>query len=180
SMTMPNEVYRANIDGSGATELSKANDAFISSFNLKPAEEVTWTGALGRKVAGWIIKPANFNPRKKWPLVVLIHGGPQGAWNDNWGYRWNPQVWANNGYVVFTPNPRGSTGYGQQFVNEISGDWGGKVFTDLSNGVAMVSALPYVDKNRIGAARSEEHTSELQSPCNIVCRLLLEIKIDSN
>ncbi len=152
SMTMPNEVYRANIDGSGATELSKANDAFISSFSLKPAEEVTWTGALGRKVAGWIIKPANFNPRKKWPLVVLIHGGPQGAWNDNWGYRWNPQVWANNGYVVFTPNPRGSTGYGQQFVNEISGDWGGKVFTDLSNGVAMVSALPYVDKNRIGAA----------------------------
>jgi len=152
SMTTPNEVYRANIDGSGVTELSKANDTFISSFNLRPAEEVTWTGALGRKVAGWIIKPANFNARRKWPLVVLIHGGPQGAWNDNWGYRWNPQVWANNGYVVFTPNPRGSTGYGQQFVNEISGDWGGKVFTDISNGVAMVSGLPYVDKNRIGAA----------------------------
>ncbi len=152
SMTTPNEVYRANIDGSGVTELSKANDTFISSFNLKPAEEVTWTGALGRKVAGWIIKPANFNARRKWPLVVLIHGGPQGAWNDNWGYRWNPQVWANNGYVVFTPNPRGSTGYGQQFVNEISGDWGGKVFTDISNGVAMVSGLPYVDRNRIGAA----------------------------
>jgi len=152
SMTTPNEVYRANIDGSGVTELSKANDTFISSFNLKPAEEVTWTGGLGRKVAGWIIKPANFNPRKKWPLVVLIHGGPQGAWNDNWGYRWNPQVWANNGYVVFTPNPRGSTGYGQQFVDEISGDWGGRVFTDISNGVAMVSAFSYVDKNRIGAA----------------------------
>ncbi len=152
SMTTPNEVYRASIDGSGVTELSKTNDAFISPFNLKPAEEVTWTGGLGRKVAGWIIKPANFNPRKKWPLVVLIHGGPQGAWNDNWGYRWNPQVWANNGYLVFTPNPRGSTGYGQQFVNEISGDWGGKVFTDISNGVAMVSALPYIDKNRIGAA----------------------------
>src|SRR5437867_2727718 len=137
TMTTPNEVYRANIDGSGVTELSKANDRFISSFNLRPAEEVTWTGALGRKVAGWIIKPANFNARRKWPLVVLIHGGPQGAWNDNWGYRWNPQVWANNGYVVFTPNPRGSTGYGQQFVNEISGDWGGAVVTDISTGVAM-------------------------------------------
>ena len=87
SMTTPNEVYRANIDGSGVTELSKTNDTFISPFNLKPAEEVTWTGGLGRKVAGWILKPANFNPRKKWPLVVLIHGGPQGAWNDNWGYR---------------------------------------------------------------------------------------------
>src|SRR2546425_7009065 len=152
SMTTPNEVYRANIDGSGVTELSKANDTFISSFNLKPAEEVTWTGALGRKVAGWIIKPVNFNARRKWPLVILIHGGPQGAGNDKWGYPWNPPVWGHNGYVVFTPNPRGSTGYGQQFVNEISGDWGGKVFTDISNGVAMVSALPYVDKNRIGAA----------------------------
>src|SRR5947207_1107114 len=152
SMTTPHQVYRANIDGSGVAELSKQNDRFISSFNLKPAEEVTWTGAMGRTVAGWIIKPANFNARRKSPLVGLIHGGPQGAWNDNWGYRWNPQVWANNGYVVFTPNPRGSTGYGQQFVNEISGDWGGKVFTDISNGVAMVSALPYIDKNRIGAA----------------------------
>lgn len=152
SMTTPNEVYRANIDGTGVTELTKVNDAFVSSFNLKPAEEVTWNGALGRKVAGWIVKPANFNPRRKWPLVVLIHGGPQGAWNDNWGYRWNPQVWANNGYVAFMPNPRGSTGYGQQFVNEISGDWGGKAFTDISNGVAMVAGFPYVDKARIGAA----------------------------
>ncbi|PYS33804.1 MAG: S9 family peptidase [Acidobacteria bacterium] len=153
TMTAPNEIYRADTNGGvGVSELSKANDAFVSTFNLKSAEEVTWTGALGAKVMGWIVKPANFNPRKKYPLVVLIHGGPQGAWNDNWGYRWNPQVWANNGYVVFTPNPRGSTGYGQQFVNEISGDWGGKVFNDISNGVAMVSALPYIDKNRIGAA----------------------------
>src|SRR5207247_1127996 len=106
----------------------------------------------------WIVKPANFNPRRKYPLAVLIHGGPQGAWNDNWGYRWNPQIFANAGYVVFMPNPRGSTGYGQQFVAEISGDWGGKVFVDISNGVAMAAGLPYVDKERIGAAgaRSEE------------------------
>lgn len=152
SMTKPSEVYRANGDGSGALPLTVANGALIRSFNLQPAEETTWTGAMGTKVAGWIVKPSNFSPRRKYPLVVLIHGGPQGAWNDSWGYRWNPQVFANAGYVVFMPNPRGSTGYGQQFVNEISGDWGGKVFLDIKNGVAQTIALPYVDKNRLGAA----------------------------
>jgi len=152
SMTRPSEVYRANADGSSVTALTTTNDALLAPFNLKAAEEVTWTGAAGAKVAGWIIKPANFNPRRKYPLAVLIHGGPQGAWNDNWGYRWNPQIFANAGYVVFMPNPRGSTGYGQQFVNEISGDWGGKVFIDIKNGVAQTAALPYIDKSRIGAA----------------------------
>lgn len=150
SMTKPSEVYRANADGSGVNALTTTNDALLAPFNLKSAEEVTWTGAAGAKVAGWIVKPANFNPRRKYPLAVLIHGGPQGAWNDNWGYRWNPQIYANAGYVVFMPNPRGSTGYGQQFVNEISGDWGGKVFIDIKNGVAQTAALPYVDKIRIG------------------------------
>jgi dipeptidyl aminopeptidase/acylaminoacyl peptidase len=152
SMTKPAEIYRANTDGSNVVALTTTNDAFITPFDLKAAEEVTWTGAMNAKVAGWIVKPPNFKPNRKWPLVVLIHGGPQGAWNDNWGYRWNPQVWANDGYVVFMPNPRGSTGYGQQFVNEISGDWGGKVFIDIKNGVAQMAALPYIDKNRIGAA----------------------------
>ena len=152
SMTRPAEIFRANADGSATTALTTTNDSFISPFNLKPAEEVTWTGGLGAKVAGWIVRPPNFNPGRKYPLVVLIHGGPQGAWNDNWGYRWNPQIYANNGYVVFMPNPRGSTGYGQKFVEEISGDWGGKVFTDISNGVAMAASLPYVDKTKIGAA----------------------------
>jgi dipeptidyl aminopeptidase/acylaminoacyl peptidase len=152
SMTRPSEIYRANADGTGVTALTKINDAFISSFKLQTAEEVTWDGAAGAKVAGWIVKPANFNPRRKYPLVVLIHGGPQGAWNDNWGYRWNPQIYAGDGYVAFMPNPRGSTGYGQQFLADISGDWGGKVFTDISNGVAMMANQPYIDKNRIGAA----------------------------
>jgi dipeptidyl aminopeptidase/acylaminoacyl peptidase len=152
SMTRPSEIYRANSDGTGVTALTKTNDAFISSFKLQTAEEVTWEGGAGAKVAGWIVKPANFNPRRKYPLVVLIHGGPQGAWNDNWGYRWNPQIYAGDGYVAFMPNPRGSTGYGQQFLADISGDWGGKVFTDISNGVAMMASQPYIDKNRIGAA----------------------------
>ena len=153
SMAAPTEVYSANIDGSGLTALTSVNQQLMARANLKTAEEVEWTGALGRKIHGFIIKPNNFDPSKKYPLVVLIHGGPQSAWNDNWGYRWNPQVFANAGYVVFAPNPRGSTGYGQQFVNEISGDWGGKPYVDIMNGVAdVLRRNSYIDRNRIGAA----------------------------
>ncbi len=148
SMASPTEIMSVNADGSGITVLAKQNP----SLNLAKAEDLEWKGALQSTVHGFIVKPANFDARKKYPLLVLIHGGPQGAWSDNWGYRWNAQVFANAGYVVFMPNPRGSTGYGQQFVNDISGDWGGKVFVDIKNGIAQVIKLPYIDKNRIGGA----------------------------
>src|SRR5205807_1793572 len=81
-----------------------------------------------------------FDPAKKWPVVYLVHGGPQGAWEDSWSYRWNPQVWAAKGYVVVMPNPRGSTGFGQKFVDEISGDWGGKCYRDLVAGLDHVTS----------------------------------------
>lgn len=153
TVAKPAEIYTSNIDGSGVNALTSVNAQLMSRANLKPAEDVEWTGAMGHKVHGYIVKPNNFDPNKKWPLLVLIHGGPQGAWNDAWGYRWNPEVFANAGYVVFTPNPRGSTGYGQQFVNEISGDWGGKAYVDIMNGVAdVLRRNPYLDRNRIGAA----------------------------
>ena len=152
SLARPVEIYKANSIGAGVTQLTKTNDTFLADFNLKPAEEVSWEGAAAARVYGFITKPANFTAAKKWPLIVLIHGGPQGAWNDSWSYRWNPQLFAAAGYVVFSPNPRGSTGYGQRFVDEISGDWGGKVYTDILNGVAYVAAMPYVDRERIGAA----------------------------
>jgi dipeptidyl aminopeptidase/acylaminoacyl peptidase len=153
SMSSPTEIYTSNADGTGLTALTSVNAELMRRANLKPAEEIEWTGAMGRKIHGYIVKPTNFDPSKKYPLAVLIHGGPQSAWNDNWGYRWNPQVFANAGYVVFTPNPRGSTGYGQQFINEISGDWGGKVYVDLMNGVAdVLRRNSFIDRNRIGAA----------------------------
>jgi dipeptidyl aminopeptidase/acylaminoacyl peptidase len=153
SMASPAEIYRINEDGSGLTALTRTNRDLMARANLKEPEEVEWTGALGKRIHGFIVKPTNFDAGKKYPLVVLIHGGPQSAWNDNWGYRWNPQVFANSGYVVFAPNPRGSTGYGQQFVNDISGDWGGKAYTDIMNGVAdVIRRNSFIDKNRIGAA----------------------------
>jgi dipeptidyl aminopeptidase/acylaminoacyl peptidase len=152
SLTRPIEIFRANADGSNITQLTKTNEATLAPFNMKPAEEVTWEGAEGAKIHGFVVKPANFTPDKKWPLIVLIHGGPQSAFNDAWSYRWNPQVFAGAGYVVFMPNPRGSLGYGQKFVNEISGDWAGKAYTDILNGVAHVASSAYIDKDRIGAA----------------------------
>ena len=153
SMTAPPEVYSVNTDGSGLMALTSVNKELIASENLKAAEDVEWTGAMGKKIHGFIVKPAGFDPSKKYPLLVLIHGGPQSAWYDNWSYRWNPQVFANAGYVVFAPNPRGSVGYGQQFINEISGDWAGKVHVDLMNGVAdVLRRNSYIDRNRVGAA----------------------------
>jgi dipeptidyl aminopeptidase/acylaminoacyl peptidase len=158
--TRPTEIFRATLqdplrvadDGSAIAPVTHANEQFMAQFDLNAAEELTWTGGENAKVSGWLVKPAGFQQGKQYPLVVLIHGGPQGAWNDSWSYRWNPQIWASAGYMVFMPNPRGSTGYGQQFTNDISGDWGGKVYADIMNGVAHVLSLGSVDKNRIGAA----------------------------
>ena len=153
SMGAPAEVYATNADGSQLTALTALNTRLMNDAGLAKAEEVEWTGALGRKIHGWVVKPKDFDASRKYPLLVLIHGGPQSAWNDNWGFRWNPQVFANAGYVVFAPNPRGSTGYGQQFVNEISGDWGGKAYVDIMNGVAdVIRRSPFIDRTRIGGA----------------------------
>jgi dipeptidyl aminopeptidase/acylaminoacyl peptidase len=152
SLSRPPDVYRANIDGSGLAAVTNVNQQ-LSRSDLQPAEEVEWSGALGKKVHGFLLKPRDFDSGRRYPLVVLIHGGPQSAWNDAWSYRWNPQVFADAGYVVFMPNPRGSLSYGQQFVNEISADWGGKVFVDLKNGIAEVLRRnTFIDRNRIGGA----------------------------
>jgi dipeptidyl aminopeptidase/acylaminoacyl peptidase len=152
SAVMPPEIMRVGTDGSSLTALTRANADVFARYGLQKVEDVEWIGGVNARVHGFLIKPANFDPSRKYPLLVLIHGGPQGAWSDNWGYRWNPQVFANAGYVVFMPNQRGSTGYGQQFVNDVSADWGGRAFTDVMNGVAEVIKRPYVDRNNIGAA----------------------------
>lgn len=148
SLGSPPEIFSARLDKNETRSLSKAN----GPLGLTPVEEIEWNGALQTKNHGFIVKPKNFDPSKRYPMIVLIHGGPQGAWNDSWSTRWNPQVWANAGYVIFLPNPRGSTGYGQKFINDISGDWGGKVFVDFKNGVAEMVKKPYVDRSNIGAA----------------------------
>ena len=152
SLTSPTEIYRAMADGSGVTAVTTINAAFLAAFTLKPAESMTFAGAGGTPVQAWVVKPNGFREGVKYPLMYLVHGGPQGAWNDGWTFRWNAQVFASAGYVVFMPNPRGSTGFGQRFTDEISNDWGGKVFEDLMKGVDYAEKLPYVDASRKVAA----------------------------
>jgi dipeptidyl aminopeptidase/acylaminoacyl peptidase len=148
----PVELYLGNADGASAQVITHFNTAFIGTFKLRQAESVWYTGAAGARVQAWIVRPPDFREDRKYPLLFLVHGGPQGAWHDSWGYRWNPQVFAAAGYVVFMPNPRGSTGFGQKFLDEISGDWGGKVYDDLMKGADYAEALPYVERGKTGTA----------------------------
>jgi dipeptidyl aminopeptidase/acylaminoacyl peptidase len=128
------------------------NTALLASLDLPPAEAIGWIGAGGDSVYGWLLKPPGFDATRRYPLLVLVHGGPQGAWLDQFHSRWNPAMFAAPGYVVFMPNPRGSTGFGQRFIDQIARDWGGKVFEDIMKGVDVAAALPYVDSTRMGAA----------------------------
>jgi dipeptidyl aminopeptidase/acylaminoacyl peptidase len=152
AFTHPAEIVRFGPDGRGLARLTRVNDAVLAPFGLRPGESVTYTGAGGRAIQAWIVKPPDFDPSKTYPLVVLIHGGPQGAWSDAWSYRWNPQVYAGAGYVVFMPNPHGSIGWGQAFTDAIRADWGGKVYEDIMKGTDSAEALPYVEKGRTVAA----------------------------
>lgn len=150
--TRPVELATINLDGSGFTQITHVNDELFAGLDIPEPESIWFEGEGGTKVQAWIHKPPRMEEGKKYPLVYLVHGGPQGAWLDAWHYRWNPVVWAAQGYVVMAPNPRGSTGFGQKFVNEISRDWGGKVFVDLMKGLDYACTLPYVDSTRKAAA----------------------------
>ncbi|MBY0526583.1 MAG: S9 family peptidase [Gemmataceae bacterium] len=134
------------------TNISQSNVKVLDELDLPRPESVSVEGAGGTPMQMWVLKPPGFDAKKKYPLVYLVHGGPQGAWEDGWSYRWNPQIWAAQGYVVAMPNPRGSTGFGQKYVDEISGDWGGKCYDDLMAGVAWLEKQPYVDKERMASA----------------------------
>lgn len=132
--------------------LTHQNDSALATLDLPPLEEFGFVGALGDSVFGWLQKPPGFDPAKKHPLIYLIHGGPQGAWTDSWGPRWNNQLFASRGYVVAEVNFHGSTGYGQKFTDAISQHWGDYPYEDLMKGLDIVARLPYVDSTRMGAA----------------------------
>lgn len=119
-----------------AVEVVSSASDHGAAFGLsrKQLEEFWFKGAKGRRVHSWLIKPSNFDPRKKYPLAFLIHGGPEGSWADSWSTRWNPAVFAEQGYVVIAPNPTGSTGFGQEFQDSIQGQWGGLPYIDLERG----------------------------------------------
>ena len=168
SIAAPTEIYASDAAGAGCTAMSgnvdagkescslnrdravtQINDSLLSQVAMTKIESFSFTGAHGDEVEGFLIKPPNFDASKKYPVKFLIHGGPQGAWGDDWSYRWNPELFAANGYVVIMINFHGSTGYGQKFIDAINGDWGGAPFEDLMKGLDYAEkTYPFIDKNR--------------------------------
>ena len=152
TLRAPAEIYVSPIAGGSALPLTHENEPWLKDVTTTAPESKTVAGAGGTPIQYWIVKPPSFDASKKYPVVFLIHGGPQGEWGDGWSYRWNPTLWAAQGWVVVAPNPRGSFGFGQKFVDDISQDWGGKVMVDLNAVFDDALKLPYVDAARQGIA----------------------------
>jgi len=152
SVGEPFEIFGAGLENGAASKperLSHLNDAVAQEVDIRPAETLWVTGSGGAKIETFIVKPHDFDPAKKYPLILNVHGGPQSEWADSFRGDW--QVYPGAGYVVAFANPHGSTGYGQDFTAEISGDYGGRVFDDLMKVTDELARLPYVDANRMGA-----------------------------
>lgn len=152
TMRAPADIHIAPLAGGTSTPLTRENAGWLSQVATAVPESRTVAGAGGTPVQYWVVKPPMFDASKKYPVVFLIHGGPQGEWGDGWSYRWNPTLWAAQGWVVVAPNPRGSFGFGQSFVDEVSQDWGGRVMGDLTAVFDDAITLPYVDAARQGIA----------------------------
>ena len=152
SGSKPAEIRRMTAGTSGPVQLTHINDAVLTSYQLTPFESFTIDASDGAKVESFLVKPPGFDPSKKYPALLLIHGGPEGEWGESWSYRWNAQVFAGAGYVVVQPNPHGSVGYGQRFTDSVNGDWGGIPYDDIMKTADYVQSLPYVDRERLAAA----------------------------
>jgi len=151
SVAEPTELWRVSLKAGAADRLrlTTFNKPVEDVVDIRPAESMWVEGAAGKKVHVFIVKPHGFSPEKKYPLILNVRGGPQAMWAD--AFRGDWQVYPGAGYVVAFPNPHGSTGYGQAYTEAISGDWAGKVYTDLMKVTDALAALPYVDADRMGA-----------------------------
>ncbi len=150
--TLPPAVFTVRIDGTGLRQLTTLNSAALAELDLPMLETFSFVGAMGDSVQSWLLKPPAFSPQRKYPVIYVVHGGPQAAMLDAWSARWNYQMFAARGYVVAAVNFHGSPGWGQKFVNSISRHWGDYPYEDLMKGLDVIAALPYVDSTRMGAA----------------------------
>ena len=153
SLIQPAELFVAASDGSGLKQVTHANDPLLAKLEMNAPETFWFDGAEGTKVQAMLIRPPHFDASKKYPLLVLLHGGPQTMWTNAWGYRWNAQVFSAAGYATLMINRRGSTGYGQKFTDEITNDWGGKAYVDVMKGVdAALGKFSFLDGTKMAAA----------------------------
>ena len=149
SIAFPTEIYRQTLGQPRSERLTHINATTLSQVSMSPLETFWFTGAYGDKVQGFLVKPPNFDPNKKFPVKFIIHGGPEVPMGDEWSYRWNHELFAANGYVVIFINFHGSPGYGQKFIDSINGDWGGAPFEDLMKGLDYAEQhYPFIDKDR--------------------------------
>lgn len=153
NVAMPQELFKVDLRSRRQTQLTRFNHDRLKDVEMNRVETFRFQGAAGETVEGMLLKPPFFDAGKKYPLVFLVHGGPQSAWTDDFHYRWNHSLFASPGYVVAAINFHGSPGYGQKFTDSISGDWGGAPFIDLVNGQQyLVENFPFIDKDRLVAA----------------------------
>ncbi len=153
TLRSPVELFKVSAAAPRTTaQLTDINREKVAAARLGEYEQFSFRGANGDTVYGYLVKPADFDPSKKYPVAFLIHGGPQGSFGNHFHYRWNPQAYAGAGYAVVTVDFHGSTGYGQAFTDAIRGDWGGKPLEDLKKGLAFaIDTYPFLDEERIGA-----------------------------
>ncbi len=138
--------------GTDAKQLTDTNKSKAAAARMGDCEQFSFPGWNDETVYGYIVKPVDFDPSKKYPVAFLIHGGPQGSFGNIFHYRWNAQAYAGAGYAVVMVDFHGSTGYGQAFCDSIRGDWGGKPLVDLQKGLAAALArYPWMDGDRVGA-----------------------------
>jgi len=152
SLVSPTEIVTCLLDGTDVRVLTRVNAARLETVKLSRPEEFWFKGAMDEKVHGWILKPVDFQEGRRYPLAFLVHGGPQGSWEDHFHYRWNPQAYAGAGYATVTINFHGSTGFGQAFTDAIRRNWGAAPYEDLMKGLDYVLATyDFVDRDRMGA-----------------------------
>ncbi len=152
SMLEPAELKAIPLAGGSPKALTSFNAARLAALDLGQAGEATFTGAGGDTVHMFLAFPPGFDPKKKWPLLHLIHGGPHGAFQDEFHYRWSAALFASRGYVAALVNFHGSTGYGQAFADSILGAHGDKPYTDIMNATDHLIAQGYIDEKRMAAA----------------------------
>ncbi len=147
SLESPTDLY--SFEGGRHRRRTRLNDARMRGLAIGTAEQFSFAGWNGETVYGYVLKPADFDPARTYPIAFVIHGGPQGSSGNDWHYRWNPQVYAGAGYAVVMIDFHGSTGYGQAFTDSIRGDWGGKPLEDLQRGLAAaLERYPFLDPSR--------------------------------
>lgn len=153
----PGEIFAASVNGATVSDIrqvTRENENLLSQLQLNPAEEFWFKGATRDSVQGFVIKPPQYEPGKKFPVLLIIHGGPQVPFLNSWHPRWNFSLFAAGGYGIVFINPAGSPGYGQKFVDQVTHDWGGATYKDLMLGLdaALSNHSEWMDSTKLGAA----------------------------